>query len=322
MIKTVLTETWWCTYPIVNAPMTPAATGVLARTVSEAGGFGMIGVNETWTADDIRGECEIARENDSSLRFGIGFVGWVLEQNPGLLDVAIELKPFLISISFIDVAPYARKVHDAGILLAAQVQTRRDAEAALHGGVDVLVAQGTEAGGHTGDVSTLTILQIALATSDKPVIAAGGIATSQGLAAVLAAGAAGAWIGTPFLLAKEANVADAARERIMASAETDTVLTALFDRVQGFPWPERFKGRVLRNHLTDEWHGREAAACSDSWVPSALQAAKANNDFRIANVYAGQSVGLISGPCSAAELVQGLGDGAERILRERFARLL
>src|SRR6202022_2036657 len=100
-------------------------------------------------------------------------------------------------------------------------------------------AQGTEAGGHTGDVSTLTMLQIALVLSNRPVLAAGGIATPQGLAAVLAAGAAGAWVGTPFLLAREANVPDAARERMLASDETQTVLTALFDRMQGYPWPAR-----------------------------------------------------------------------------------
>ncbi len=322
VIKTILTESWGCAYPIISAPMTPAATGLLARAVSEAGAFGMIGVQEAWKADDLRRECAIVRLQDAKLRFGIGFIGWTLDRDPQLLDIALEQDPFLVAISFVDVATYARKIHDAGVLLAAQVQSGRDAETALRSGVDVIVAQGTEAGGHTGDVSTMTLLQIVLRLSHKPVIAAGGIATPQGLAAVLVAGAAGAWIGTPFLLANEADITDAARERIMAADETQTVLTSLFDALQGLPWPERFKGRALRNDLTDEWHGREAAACSDSTVPSALQVAKANNDFRIANIYAGQSVGLISGPCSAAELVQGLGDGAERVLRERFARLL
>ncbi|MEO7039938.1 MAG: nitronate monooxygenase [Candidatus Elarobacter sp.] len=322
MIKTLLTQSWGCTYPIVNASMTPAAGGLLARAVSEAGGFGMIGVNETWVGEDIRRECAIARTHDPSLRFGIGFFGWALERTPELLDVAIAQRPFLISISFLDVAPYEAKVHAAGIVLAAQVQTRRDAQAALHAGVDVLIAQGTEAGGHTGDVSTLTMLQIALTISEKPVLAAGGIATPQGLAAVLAAGAAGAWIGTPFLVTREANVTDAARERILAADETQTVLTTLFDALQAFPWPERFKGRALRNDLTDRWHGREAAALADPEVIASLQAAKATNDFRIANIYAGQSAGLLSASCSAAEVVTSLGMGAERVLRESYARLL
>lgn len=167
MIKTVLTQEWGCRYPIVNASMTPAATGTLARAVSEAGGFGMIGVNESWTGADIRRECATARQGDRSLRFGIGFFGWALERSPDLLDVAIAQRPFLISISFIDVAPYAPKIKNTGILLAAQVQTRRDAQTALLGGIDVLIAQGTEAGGHTGDVSTLTMMQIALSMSDK-----------------------------------------------------------------------------------------------------------------------------------------------------------
>lgn len=302
--------------------MTPAATGTLARAVSEAGGFGMIGVNESWTGADIRRECATARQGDRSLRFGVGFFGWALERSPELLDVAIEERPFLISVSFIDIAPYAQKVKNAGIILAAQVQTGHDAQLALRGGIDVLIAQGTEAGGHTGDVSTLTMLQIALSISDKPVLAAGGIATPQGLAGVLAAGAAGAWIGTPFLLAREANVSEAAREKIMAADETQTVLTTLFDRLQGYPWPERFKGRALRNQLTDQWQGREDAASANAKVIQQLAQAKKDGDFRLAYIYAGQSVGLLSEQCSAGDIVRSLGEGAEEVLRNHLSRLL
>lgn len=322
MLQTLLTQAWGCRYPIINASMTPAATGNLARAVSQAGGFGMIGVNESWREEDVRRECAAARQGDRSLRFGVGFFGWALERSPELLDVAVAQRPFLISISFIDVAPYAARIKSAGILLAAQVQTRRDAELALRSGVDFLIAQGTEAGGHTGDVSTLTMLQIALSISDKPVLAAGGIATPQGLAGVLAAGAVGAWIGTPFLLAREANVSEAARQRIIESDETQTVLTTLFDRLQGYPWPERFKGRALRNQLTDRWHGSELAALANPHVIQQLDEAKRNSDFRLAYIYAGQSVGLLSTRCYAADIVRSLGDGAEQVLRKNLPRLL
>ncbi len=322
MIETFLTRQWGLRYPILNASMTPAARGRLARAVSDAGGLGTIGVNEDWTPADIERECAVAREGNAARRFGIGLFGWALEARPELLDAAIAQQPFLISISFLDIAPYAERVHDAGIALAAQVQSRRDAEAALRGGVDVLVAQGTEAGGHTGDVSTLMMLQVALAMTDKPVLAAGGIASASGLAAVLAAGAAGAWVGTPFLLADEANVSDAARERILASDETQTVLTSLFDRLQGFPWPARFRGRALQNEMTRRYHGHEDEAIADEAALAQFREAKRRDDFTLANVYAGQSVGLLDARSSAQHIVEELGEGAERLLRRRLAELL
>lgn len=322
MLKTALTELWGLRYPILNASMTPAAEGKLARAVSQAGGLGMIGVNETWTCADVDRQCAIAREGDAGRRFGIGLFGWALEAKPELLQRAIEQKPFFISISFVDITPYAGRVHEAGILLGAQVQTRADAQKALRGGVDVLIAQGTEAGGHTGDVSTLTMMQIALELTDKPVLVAGGIATPRGVAAVLAAGAAGAWIGTPFLLADEANVTEAARKRILAADETQTVLTSLFDRLQGFPWPEHFRGRALQNDMTRRFHGREEEALANAQTIDIFRQAKQMNDFTIANIYAGQSVGLLSKRYAAHTIVEELGESAERLLRARTSELL
>ncbi|MEA2666453.1 MAG: nitronate monooxygenase [Candidatus Eremiobacteraeota bacterium] len=322
MITTFLTREWGLRHPILNASMTPAATGRLARAVSDAGGLGMLGVNEDWNPADLARECAAAREGDPGRRFGIGFIGWALQANPALLDAAIAERPFLISISFVDPAPYAAAIHAAGIRLSAQVQSRADAELALAAGVDLLVAQGTEAGGHTGDVSTLLMLQIALGLSSVPVIAAGGIATPAGLAAVLAAGAEGAWVGTPFLLAPEASVPDGARARIAAARETDTVLTSLYDRLQGYPWPERFRGRALRNDFTGRWHGKEDAALADPAVAAEFAQAKRDGRYEVANVYAGQSSGLISRGIPAAEIVASLSTGAEAILRERFGTLL
>lgn len=117
-------------------------------------------------------------------------------------------------------------------------------------------------------------------------------------------------------------MSEAARERIIESDETRTVLTTLFDRLQGYPWPERFKGRALRNELTDRWHGNEEAALSNPAVIQQLAHAKTNGDFRLAYVYAGQSVGLLSAQCSAADVVRSLGEGAEKVLRDNLSRLL
>ena len=300
-------------HPLLNAPMTPHAGGSLARAVSEAGAFGMLGFDEGETAESLAEELATLRAGNAPVRFGIGLVRWALDLRPELVDLAIAAKPAFVSISFGDPTPYVERFHDAGILVGAQVQSRTWARTALDAGVDILIAQGTEAGGHTGAVGTLPLLQIVLEMAGSvPVIAAGGIATGRGLAAVLAAGATGAWVGTPFLVAREARSNALARERVLASDETQTVLTAAFDRVQEKAWPVEFRGRALRNTFTDRFHDRE-----DEITPSAredFEAARARKDYDVAHLYAGQTVGLVDAIESAATIV-------DRIVVEAAARL-
>ena len=312
-MRTELTRMLDVRYPILNAPMTPYAGGSLARAVSDAGGFGMLGFDEGETTESIAEQLAILRAGDLPVHFGIGLVCWVLGLRPELVDLAIAANPAFVSISFGDPAPYVRRFHEAGILVGAQVQSRAWARTALAAGVDILTAQGTEAGGHTGSVGTLPLLQIVLEMAgDVPVIAAGGIATGRGLAAVLAAGASGAWIGTPFLVAREARSNDVARERIMRSDETQTVLTRAFDRVSQKAWPTEFPGRALRNAFTDRYHGREGEI-----TPSTrddFEAARARRDYDVANLYAGQTVGLVDAVEPAAVIVA-------RIVSEAQTRL-
>lgn len=298
--------------PLLNAPMTPQAGGALARAVAEAGAFGMLGFDEDESDAEIAAQLALLAVAPRP-RFGIGLAAWVLERSPHLLATAIAAKPGLISISFGDPAPYAKRVRDAGILLASQVQSRARAQQALDAGVDILVAQGTEAGGHTGAVGTLPLLQIVLDMTDRPVLAAGGIATGRGFAAVIAAGAAGAWVGTPFLLATESRSTAQARERILAADETQTVLTGLFDRLQNKPWPAEFRGRALRNAFETEWHGREDAL--DDAARARFQTAKIARDLDVAHVYAGESVGLLRAERSAGEIVRTLANDAAACLR-------
>ncbi|MFD5326559.1 NAD(P)H-dependent flavin oxidoreductase [Streptomyces sp. NPDC127092] len=127
-------------------------------------------------------------------------------------------------------------------------------------GTDVLVAQGTEAGGHTGTMGLLPFLAgIVRRYPDVPVLAAGGIADGRTLAAVLTAGADGAWLGTAFLATPEAvEVHDVHKRLIVESDGSDTVWTRTYDIVSGLPWPANIGARVRRNRFTDEWSGREA----------------------------------------------------------------
>ena len=256
-------------------------------------------------------------------RFGVGLSAWALALRPELLDAAIATKPFAICVSFGDPAPYAACIRDAGIELICQVQDRQSALLAEAAGATLLVAQGTEAGGHTGGVGTLPLLQLVLDTVSVPVVAAGGIATGRGLAAVLAAGAQGAWLGTPFLAAVEARNSQRARERILAAGETDTVLTSAFDVGQGIPWPAQFRGRGLKNSFTERWHGHEAELAQDAAARQGLQRAVAAQGIsQRRQIYAGQAVGLVELVEPAAEIVRRIQSEAEARLRALARQLL
>jgi nitronate monooxygenase len=191
-------------------------------------------------------------------------MAWRLDHNPELLEHTVAARPALVSVSFGSPEPYIKALHDAGIVVASQVHDVVGAVAAVAAGVDIIVAQGTDAGGHTGTVGTLPLLQLVLAAVDVPVVTAGGIGTARGVAAVLAAGAAGAWVGTCLLACPEAATSPSAREKVLASGEADTILTRVFDVAQGLPWTEAFAGRALRNRFTDPWHGHELALAADA----------------------------------------------------------
>jgi nitronate monooxygenase len=200
----------------------------------------------------------------------------------------------------------------------SQVQDAEKAERAVEAGVDVLVAQGTDAGGHTGSVGTMPLLQRVLEIGDaagKPVLAAGGIATGRGIAGVLAMGAAGAWIGTRFCATRESLGRDEAKRRILQARETGTVHTRVFDLTQSIPWPEEFPGRALRNSFTARWHGREEELRTQlSSAAMELRGASESGDYSEAYIYAGQAAGLVNDLPPAGELVERLVSEAEERL--------
>jgi nitronate monooxygenase len=321
VIHTGLTERFNLRYPIVGAPMWGAGGGKLARAITVAGGLGMIGVGSEAPASYIERESEIARGADDG-QFGLALMVWAIEQRPELLDAAIAARPAVLSLSFGSPEPYVARVRAEGILVAAQVasvQVAREVEAA---GVDFIVAQGTEAGGHTGHVSTLPLLQAVLDEVHVPVLAAGGIATARGLAAVLAAGAAGAWIGTAFLACPECSNTEEARRRILAAQETDTLLTSLFDRVQRLAWPPHYPGRALRNRFAEHWHDRVDELAGDEMAAEEYREARATREYDVAVIYAGQAAGLVRVERPAGDVVREIGEGAETILRGIGAALL
>ncbi len=323
VLKTKLTESWQLKHPLVLASMAGSAGGALARAVSEAGGLGMIGLGAADSAEWLNREAAIARQ---AKRFGVGIQIWTLQARPEMLDMTLAQKPFAVCLSFGDPAPFVEAVHAAGALLISQVQTAELAEQAIAAGADALVAQGTEAGGHTGSVGTLPLLQRVLQIGEPagvPVIAAGGIASGAGIAGVLAMGADAVWIGTRFAATDESLTSNAAKRQIEAASEADTVHTRVFDIVQGLAWPEEFPGRALQNAFTEKWHGRENQLL-DSLNEAAVEfeAAKQAGDQSKAATYAGQAAGLIQSTLPARTVVEQLMSDAQAILRQRFESLL
>jgi nitronate monooxygenase len=243
-------------------------------------------------------------------------MAWALAGLPGQFEAAVQARPALVSVSFGDLSPWAARLREAGIVVATQVGRVDEARAAADQGADVIVARGAEGGGHGLDaVATLPLLEGVLDAVSQPVLAAGGIVTSRGLAAVLAAGAAGAWVGTALLACPEALNDPQARARIRAAGETDTVYTRVFDVALRIGWPPQYGGRALANEFSRRWAGREDELASADGARQELSAARKRGDYDIAYQYAGQGVGLVREERPAAELVAALAAGAERLLR-------
>ncbi len=288
--------------PLVLAPMGFVSGGALAAAVSQAGGLGLIGAGYG-DAEWIRREFAEAK----GTRVGIGFITWSLAKQPALLDFALERKPCAVMLSFGDPTPFAARIKASGAKLICQVQDLATARQALAAKPDVLVAQGTEAGGHGGTRSLFALLPAVLDVAGKtPVLAAGGIADRRGVQAAMTFGAAGVLVGTRFIAADEALAAPRAKQRVVEASGDATVRTTVFDVVRAYDagWAG-ITGRALRNKFTEAWHGREQAllAKRDAEVKKYWQAVE-RQDFDTALVFAGEGVDLIDAVLPAAEIVR------------------
>jgi nitronate monooxygenase len=309
-----LIERFGVTTRVVGAPMAGVGHGRLAAAVSAAGGIGTIGVGPFASGEWIATECAVASEPGRA--FGVGLMGWSLPGNMDQLQATIEARPALVSVSFGPYDAHVGPLQEADIAVTTQVATADEARAAEQAGVDFIVSRGGEGGGHGRDeVGTLVLLQAVLDAVDLPVLAAGGIAGARGLAAVLAAGACGAWVGTAFLACTEAESSATARARIFAADETDTAYGRVFDIAQRLDWPPEFGGRALRNPFFDRWVGNYEALQADQGAVDELRAARGTEDFDTAYIYAGQGVGLLSREQTAAEVVAEFAGADERLRR-------
>ncbi|MGA7070708.1 NAD(P)H-dependent flavin oxidoreductase [Bradyrhizobium sp.] len=313
-IETPLISLLGIKHPILSAPMAIIAGSRLVRAVGEAGGFGILGGgygDKDWL------EKEITKLQASSAPFGIGFITWSLAKQPELLDVALKAKPRAIMLSFGDVRPFASRIKEAGSLLICQVQTEDMAKQALDAGADILIAQGTEAGGHGASRTTFDIVPavIDLATGRVPVVAAGGIADGRGLAAMMVLGASGVLLGTRFYASVECDGAEEAKRRICAANNGETVRGVIFDVSRQIWWPAPFTARTLINDHARRWMGREAELVHNVEAVAAEYAtARDAGNYDVAAVFAGGATGLIHDIPPAAEIVERIAREADQIL--------
>jgi nitronate monooxygenase len=302
--------------PVVLAPM--VAVPRLAAAVSNAGGLGMVTL--TWSADTGA----VVRETAAltARPFGGNFVLTSDRHRP--LDQALEAGLRIVSFMLGDPGSYIKPVHDAGGVVMHTVGSAEEARRAVASGVDVVVAQGWEAGGHVrGTVATLPLVPAVVdAVTPVPVIAAGGIGDARGVAAVLALGAQAAWVGTRFLLAEEMPIHEDYRRRLIAAAETDPQWYAnLYD----VGWPDS-PHRALRNSTAKAWEA--AGRPPDSQRPGAgdviahFASGEAivryepappmvgtTGDIEALSMWAGQGVALARKRQPAAEIVAELSSG-------------
>jgi nitronate monooxygenase len=309
MIATALTEMFGLQHPIVLGPMGGVSGGHLAATVSNAGGLGLVGGgygDPTW----LRTELSRVKE-ETSRPWGVGLITWSIKRSE--LDLALGYRPDAFMLSFGDPRPYAQAIKSAGCKLICQMQGLEEARLAQEAGADIIVAQGTEAGGHGGGRATLSLVPAVVdAVAPTPVVAAGGIADGRGLAAALMLGAHGALIGTRFCASTEALGRDQAKQRIVTARGHQTTRTRVFDIVRGYAWPPAYNGRALRNRFTERWDGHESGLTIVLEAERvAYQAAVREGDFDTALVWAGEVVDLIKSVAGAAALVAQISAEAE-----------
>ncbi len=323
MLRTRLTEFLGIAHPILSAPMAFAAGGKLAAAVSAAGGLGLIGGGY---GDPEWVEREFASAGNA--RIGCGFIGWSIADRPEVLARALAHAPAAVMTSFADPAPFAAAIKAAGSKLICQVQTMDHTRAALDAGADIVIAQGTEAGGHGGNRATFTLVPevadlLAARSPQTLLMAAGGVADGRGLAAALMLGADGVLVGSRFWASAEAAVHANHHRAAVAATGDGTIRQRATDIARRYSWPAEFTGRVLKNAFTQRWHGREdeLRAQVDAVSPAYMAGVAAGDPDNV-GVWVGEATGMIHAIVPAGEIVTGMVAQAEALLTQRAAGLV
>ncbi|MFM7061017.1 MAG: NAD(P)H-dependent flavin oxidoreductase [Actinomycetes bacterium] len=323
MLRTRLTEILDVEHPVMLAGMGGVSYHRLVAAVSEAGGYGCFGAS-TLPAEELRAEMRAARALTDK-PFGVDLLTALpqrlLEDVALLIDEGATVFAAGLGIPH-DVIEMC---HERNVLVLSMCGKVRHAIAAVEAGCDIVVAQGTEAGGHTGQIATLPLVaQVVAAVGDRvPVVAAGGISDGRGLAAALALGADGVWVGTRFIATPEANTGRGFKDALLRSREDDTVISKGFS---GKPM------RVVRNEVAThfETHPEELkpfpdqllAAIEGGWLHLGANEDTPGVDPDRECFPAGQAVGGIRALVPAGDLVVRMVEEAETALRGAAATIV
>jgi nitronate monooxygenase len=317
---------------LVSAPLGPDLSSVdLVAAVSGAGGLGILQA-QLDSPDMLRDKIRLIRERTGN-PFGVNFL-LVFPSEEGVA-LCLEEKVPVLSFFWGDPAPFVNEVHSSGAKVFHQVGSLHAAVKAAEAGVDVIVAQGLEAGGHVeGDVATMVLVpRIVDALPSVPIVAAGGIADARGLVAALSLGADGVAMGTRFVASVEARAHPRYKDLLLGATEQDTVRTVLFGR----DWPNA-PHRVLRTPFVEQWHregtGQAGGAHDETLVGTTLVGGQeiplprfasmppnveAKGDIDAMSLLAGQGVGLIEEIKPAATIVREIMEEAQQIIESRLA---
>jgi nitronate monooxygenase len=315
-LRTAFTTLLDIDHPIALAPMGGSAGGVLAAAVSNAGGLGLIGVG---SGDSRWMDREVALVTEgTSEPWGIGFQSWATDL--ATVMGALEHRPSAVMLSFGDPATLATAVRESDACLIIQVVDMTEARRALDVGADVIVAQGTEAGGHGGTRATMPFVPAVVdLVQPTPVLAAGGIADGRGIAAALSLGAAGVLVGTRFQASQEALVDAEVVKAIIDGHGEDTERSRVLDIARESKWPARYTGRTLRNDFLNQWRNREAELEGNDEAIASYHEAERKGDLSAVAIWASEAIDLITESQSAGKIVRGMATDAETAARHILA---
>lgn len=323
MLRTRICALLGIEHPIVLGGMGTGTSPELVAAVSTAGGLGVLGATRQNPEELARDAAAIRAA--TTRPFGLNLL--LFMERPGQYEAFLAARPKVISTAWAtheqDLGGYVARAHAVGALAMHMISTVAEAKAAARAGADIIVAQGTEGGGHIGLMGTMPLVPMVVsAVAPIPVLAAGGVADGRGLAAALALGADGVLLGTRFLASDESPIAKGFKQAILDSDGHDTLVTDIPDVASGNTWPGAYV-RVRRNRFIEEWMGRDNELRRRRVEVSAQlrQAAQAGDPDRGA-VMIGQTAGLIDRVEPAADLVRQISRDAEAILRERLPNLL
>lgn len=323
MIRTRVCDLFGIELPIALGGMGSVYGIDLVAAVSEAGGLGTLGCSLLGPEETQKAAADIRERTEKP--FALNFLNFI--PNEAGIEAALEARPAVMSFAWSrpeqDLKPFFDRAHEAGAkvtFMAGEVaEARRGAEA----GADVIIAQGTEGGGHVNWMATMALVPMVVdAVAPVPVLAAGGLADGRGLAAALALGAEGALLGTRFLATEESPLHPNFKGAIVDSDGHDTVLTEIPDIASGRVWPGAM-ARARRNRFVERWAGREWALRrnqAEAW--EGIQAARAAGDAEEAYLLYGQDAGLINDIPPAGEVVRRIAAEAEEILAKKLPGLV